>query len=63
LRTGDRVSRSNHVGPVPIDQIDHPTLSEGADRLLTVALGQETQRRNRQIVVGVLELRPARGGE
>lgn len=48
---------------MPIDQIDHPTLGEGADRLLTVALGQETQRRNRQIIVGVLELRPARGGE
>jgi hypothetical protein len=63
LRTGHRISRSNHVGPVPIDQVDHPTLSEGADRLLTVALGQEAQCRHRQIVVGVLESRPARGGE
>lgn len=43
---------------MPIDQIDHSTLGERADRLLAIALRHEAQRGHRQVVVGVLESRP-----
>jgi hypothetical protein len=48
---------------LPVNQVDYPTFGKGANRLLAIALGQEAQRRHRQIVVGVLKLRPACGGE
>jgi alpha-1,6-mannosyltransferase len=62
-RPRDRIGRSGHLGPVPIDQVRYPALGERADRLLSVTLGQKAQRGHRQIVVGVLELRPAGSGE
>jgi hypothetical protein len=48
---------------VPLDQVCHPAFGERAHRLFTLALGEKAQRGHRQIVVGVLELRPTSGGE
>jgi len=61
--TRDRIRRSGHCGTMPIDQFGDSPLGERANRLLAVALGQEVQRGHRQIVVGVPEPRPSRGGE
>jgi hypothetical protein len=48
---------------MPTDQICHPLLGERPDRLLTVTVGEEAQGGYRQVVIGVLEPRPADGGE
>jgi hypothetical protein len=63
LGPGDRVGRSSHLGPVLINQVYHSAFGERTDCLLAVALSQKAQCVHRQIVIGVLEPRPASVGE
>lgn len=57
IRFGD------HHLPVATDKVADPLLSEQTNGLLATVLGQETQRGDRQVIVGVPEPGPPRRGE
>ena len=58
-----RVCQGEHRLAVPADQVDHPLLGEGTNRVLTAAFGHETQRGHRQVVVGVPEASSSGGSQ